>query len=63
MRDTRKLAVDAYRTASGREPFTDWLASIQDKTTRGRIEKRMDRVEDGNIGDYRWNALERGMKF
>ena len=53
MSDTRKLEVDAYRTSSGKEPFTDWLASIRDKTTRGRIEKRMDRVEDGNMGDYR----------
>ena len=53
MNDTGKLAVDAYRTSSGKEPFTEWLASIRDKTTRGRIEKRMDRVEDGNMGDYR----------
>lgn len=53
MNDTSKLAVEAYRTANGKEPFTDWLASIRDKTTRGRIEKRMDRVEDGNMGDYR----------
>ena len=53
MNDTGKLEVDAYRTSSGKEPFTDWLASIRDKTTRGRIEKRMDRVEDGNMGDYR----------
>lgn len=53
MNDTRDLVVDAYRTSSGKEPFTDWLASIQDKTTRGRIEKRMDRVENGNMGDYR----------
>ena len=50
MNDVRKREVEAYRTASGREPFTDWLATIRDKTTRGRIEKRMDRVEDGNYG-------------
>ena len=53
MNDKGKLAVETYRTASGKEPFTEWLASIRDKTTRGRIEKRMDRVEDGNMGDYR----------
>ena len=53
MNDTSKLEVEAYRTSSGKEPFTGWLASIRDKTTRGRIEKRMDRVEDGNMGDYR----------
>ena len=53
MNDTGKLEVDAYRTSSGKEPFTEWLASIRDNTTRGRIERRMDRVENGNMGDYR----------
>ena len=53
MNDTGNLVVDAYRTSSGKEPFTEWLASIRDKTTRGRIERRMDRVENGNMGDYR----------
>ncbi len=53
MNDTSKLAVDAYRTSSGKEPFTDWLDSIRDKTTQSRIKKRMDRVEDGNMGDYK----------
>ena len=53
MNDTGKLEVNAYRTSSGKEPFTEWLDSIRDKTTQSRIKKRMDRVEDGNIGDYR----------
>lgn len=53
MHETRKLEVDAYRTSSGKEPFTDWLDSIRDKTTQSRIKKRMDRVENGNMGDYR----------
>ena len=53
MNDTRKLAVNAYRTSSGREPFTEWLDSIRDKITQSRIKKRIDRVEDGNMGDYR----------
>ena len=52
MHDTRKVAVEAYRTSSGKEPFTEWLDSIRDRTTQGRIEKRIDRVEDGNKGDY-----------
>ena len=53
MNDTGKLVVEAYRTSSGKEPFTEWLASIRDRTTRGRIEKRMDRVENGNMGNYK----------
>lgn len=51
MNDTGKLTVNAYRTSSGKEPFTEWLDSIRDKTIRGRIERRMDRVENGNMGD------------
>lgn len=53
MNDTGKLVVEAYRTSSGKEPFTEWLDSIRDKTTQSRIKKRMDRVEDGNMGDYK----------
>ena len=53
MNDTRKLEVNAYRTSNGKEPFTDWLDSIRDKTIQSRIKKRMDRVENGNMGDYK----------
>ena len=53
MNDTRKREVDTYHTSSGKEPFTEWLDSIRDKTTQSRIKRRMDRVEDGNMGDYR----------
>ncbi len=66
MNDTHELEIIAYRTSSGKEPFTEWLDSIRDKTTRSRIKKRMDRVEDGNIGDYKQletNLYELRLKF
>ena len=67
MNDTRTLVVEAYRTSSGREPFTDWLDTIRDPITRGRIEIRIDRVEEGNIGDYKRlkgsNLYELRLKF
>lgn len=66
MNETRKLEVDAYRTSSGKEPFTEWLDSIRDKMTQSRIKKRVDRVEDGNIGDYRYlgaNLYELRLNF
>ncbi len=53
MNDTHKLVVETYQTSAGKEPFTEWLASIPDHTTRGRIKTRMGRVEDGNMGDYK----------
>ena len=66
MNDTRKLTVDAYRTSSGKEPFTEWLDSIRHKTTQSRIKKRIDRVENGNMGDYKrlgTNLYELRLKF
>ena len=57
MNDTGKPAVVAYRTSNGKEPFTEWLDSIRDKRTQNRIKKRMDRVEDGNMGDINIWAL------
>ena len=35
---------------SGREPFTEWLNSL-DTQTRARIRVRIDRLEDGLFGD------------
>lgn len=42
-----------YRTPTGRIPFSEWYDSIQDRSTRHRIQKRLDRLEDGNFGDCR----------
>lgn len=40
-----------YRTASGREPFTDWLSDLSDRQSRARILARLERLELGNFGD------------
>lgn len=42
-----------YRTQNGREPFTEWLESINDQRTQNRIQRRVDRLEEGNFGDYK----------
>lgn len=42
-----------YRMLNGREPFTEWYATIQTRDDRNRIQKRLDRLEDGNFGDCR----------
>ena len=43
--------IEYYRAPNGKEPFTEWLESIQDKRTQNRIDKRLERLEDGNAGD------------
>jgi len=45
-----------YRTASGDEPLTQWLADLPDRTARARILVRLERLELGNPGDARFLA-------
>jgi putative addiction module killer protein len=47
----RQLLV--YQTEEEDDPFLTWLDSLRDRASRARIKKRLDRVELGNIGDYR----------
>ncbi len=42
-----------YLTAEGRSPFQEWLDSLRDIKARVRIEKRLERVALGNLGNYR----------
>ncbi|MBD2778035.1 type II toxin-antitoxin system RelE/ParE family toxin [Iningainema tapete] len=42
-----------YLTADGRNPFDEWLDSLRDRKAKAKIRARLDRVEDGNLGDYK----------
>ncbi len=42
-----------YRTPTGRAPFSEWYDSIQDLNLQSRIDKRLERVANGNFGDCR----------
>lgn len=43
--------LQAYRDPNGREPFTEWLESLQDQRAQTRIRKRLARLAAGNFGD------------
>lgn len=45
--------IQRYITSDGRVPFTEWLDSMRDLKARVRIELRIDRASQGNLGDYR----------
>ncbi|RCJ20666.1 addiction module protein [Nostoc sp. ATCC 43529] len=40
-----------YLTVDGKNVFDEWLDSLRDKRTKAKIRARLDRVEDGNLGD------------
>ncbi len=42
-----------YKTNEGYEPFTVWMRGLTDRTAKQRIEARINRILDGNIGDSR----------
>jgi putative addiction module killer protein len=49
----RSYAVEMYRTRAGKVPFREWLDAIRDPVIVDRIDARLARVREGNLGDYR----------
>ena len=42
-----------YQSANGKQPYTDWFRSLKDKQTQAIILKRLNRLRQGNLGDYK----------
>jgi len=42
-----------YQTREGKEPYKDWLYSLNDKILRQRIETREHRIRYGNYGYHK----------
>ncbi len=47
-----KYEIRYLKLENGKSPITIWLNTL-DKTTRNRIIQRIQRIEDGNLGDYK----------
>ena len=47
----RPKTILVYQGQNGKEPFTDWLGSLQDKKTRQIILRRVGKMELGHYGD------------
>ena len=45
--------VQIYETAAGKIPFEEWLTELKDATGRALIQKRINRVRIGNMGQNR----------
>ncbi len=39
--------INIYKTANGREPYVEWLESL-DRTVRARIKARLTRIQETN---------------
>lgn len=37
----------------GKKPFADWFAKFKDSKIKARIRQRINRLEEGNYGDYK----------
>ena len=47
-----KLTIREYITPDGKNPFRDWLKSLN-MTVQARIQARVLRFESGNLGDHK----------
>jgi len=43
-----------YVSASGRDPYQQWLDKLKDLKGRVAIQRRLDRMADGNFGDHKF---------
>lgn len=48
------MEIRHYLTASGRDPYQDWLDKLKDMRTRINVQRRVDRVVTGNLGDHKF---------
>jgi len=48
-----KYEIKYHRTADNKEPVTEWLYALRDKVTRIRIENRIQRMREGNLGKHK----------
>lgn len=53
MAEARPREIRNYLAADGREPFLEWLNALRDANVQGRIRVRINRVQQGNLGDSR----------
>lgn len=52
--EPRKREVFHYLSANETDVFQDWLDNLKDIRARAAILKRIDRVEEGLLGDHRY---------
>ena len=49
--EVHSIEVEIYKTKAGAAPYLEWL-SLQDPSTRGRINARVAKLRSGNLGKF-----------
>ncbi|MBI4124909.1 MAG: type II toxin-antitoxin system RelE/ParE family toxin [Deltaproteobacteria bacterium] len=57
--EAKPREIKIYQTPEGKAPFETWFYGLKDKVVRRKIRVRLDRTEEGNLGE--WNAVGRGI--
>lgn len=47
------IDIEVYETDDGHMPFREWVERLRDVRARAQIVVRLNRVRQGNLGDYR----------
>ena len=50
---TEEYDIEVYSTENGKEPFNEWLASLKDKKIKTTLFMRIQRLRQGNFGDFK----------
>lgn len=58
--ESRPREFAEYETADGASPFQEWLDGLRDVRARALIRKRLIRVRQGNLGE--WRSVGDGVK-
>ena len=53
MFDGQPKQIIIYETAAGARPLEEWMTTLRDAETVARLAARIDRLEQGNPGDYK----------
>ena len=54
--EARPREIRIFETESGRKPFVEWIETFARQEIYGIILGRIDRLEDGNFGDCKWEG-------
>ena len=49
--ESKPKEIRIYETEEGKTPFTEWMEQLEGQKIYGVILNRMDRIENGNLGD------------